>query len=86
MDETVGQMNRSMGELMEAVKGLRRDVDKVLEYMKEHDAVLDDHEKRLCAVEGTQRRGGEIWKIAFGFVSGVLGVIVAAWLKAQLGL
>ena len=83
-DESTTQMNRTLGELTEAVKGLRRDLDAILQYVKEHNDSIDDHELRLTHIEDCQSRNGEQWKSGVGFLLGVLGAVAAAWLKVKL--
>jgi hypothetical protein len=80
------QMTLTIGQLTANVAILTKGVDKLNAYLEEHGAVLDDHEKRVMRLEDCQARGNDNWKQATGFLLGVLGVIVAAWIKVRLGL
>lgn len=85
-DEGMNAMNQTVGHLTATVENLTKSVDQLLGYLQRHDTILGNHEKRLGRVEDSQTRGGENWKTMAGFMLGVLGVIIAAWAKARLGL
>jgi uncharacterized protein YoxC len=83
-EKSVALMNRTLGELTESVKGLRRDTDRVLLFIETHGALLDDHEKRVTRLEDTATRSGEMNKTVLSFALGVITAVIAAWLKMQL--
>jgi len=85
-NEDMPTMNRSIGELTAEVKGLRRDMDGVLTYMKEQNAVVDNHETRIAHLEDCEKRQGDNLKIVIGAIVAILVGIVGAWLKVTLGL
>ncbi len=85
-DEMVSAMNRTLGALTEAVIGLRRDIDNVLQYIKEQNAITDEHEGRLARLEDCQKRNTDNWKLLVGTLIIFVGGLVLAWAKKRMGL
>jgi len=85
-NEDMPTMNRSIGELTAEVKGLRRDMDGVLTYMKEQDAVVDNHETRIAHLEDCEKRQGNYINLILGAgITIIVGVILTI-IRAQMGM
>ena len=82
----MSEMNRTVGQLTEAVNGLRRDMSNVLQYIREQNAITDEHEVRLKRLEDCEQRTSDRWKILVGAVVAIIVGIMGAWLKVTLGL
>jgi len=61
-------------------------MDGVLTYMKEQDAVVDNHETRIAHLEDCESRQGRYIQLILGAgITIVVGIILAV-IKAQMGI